>query len=1407
MRTEKEKASEEFLSTEIGKTKSNAISTPSIELPKGGGAIRGIDEKFSVNAINGTGSTTIPLPLSPGRSGFGPQLSLAYDSGSGNQAFGLGWNLSLASISRKTDKGLPRYWDDDESDVFILSGSEDLVPLLLQSDVNNELTRHTENQTIDDVLYQVQRYRPRTEGLFARIERWRHAQTGEIHWRSISSDNITTLYGRTPESRIADASDPLKIFSWLICESYDDKGNAIVYRYKNEDSSNVDVSQLHEKNRTELSRSTNRYLKRIHYGNRTPYLRGEDLHQRNDWMFETVFDYGEGHYQGQSENENGQQVINSSTVEQNAWPVRQDPTSQYRAGFEVRGYRLCQRVLMFHHFPEELDVDDYMVRAIHLHHQERSINTLLTSIVQSSYLHQQNDTFLERSLPAIDYEYSQASIQNTVHDIDDMDNLPSGLSDSSYQWVDLDGEGLSGILKQQGGSLFYKRNSGNGAFDEQIELPSKPSLAALSSGQQLLDLEGDGHLDLVMLDGSAPGYYERTEDKRWSNHKGFSCLPSIDWSDPNTRFIDLTGDGRADILITEDQAMTWYGSLGNKGYDLGERVSHGEDEESSPRLVFADINQSVYLADMSGDGLTDIVRIRNGSICYWPNLGYGHFGAKMSMGNAPHFDTPDLFHQQRIRLADIDGSGVPDILYIQHNNQVAVYTNQAGNAWANAEFIYHVPNLDKLSTIHLVDLFGNGTACLVWSSPLPGHSRRPMRYIDLMGGQKPYLLVASRNNMGAETRIHYAASTKFYLQDKAAGNPWITQLPFPVQAVERIEVFDHISRNRFTTRYAYHHGYFDGAEREFRGFGMVEQWDTEEFAALTDSGDFPIGNNVDERSHMPPVHTKTWFHTGIYLGRQRVSNFFAGLLDERNTGEYYREPGLSNPQVAQRLLPDTLLPAGLTIDEEREACRTLKGSVLRQEVYTLDGSAQESHPYTVSEQNFTVELLQAKGDNHHAVFFTHAREALSINYERNPTDPRISHALTLSVDNFGNVLQSATITYGRQQAADPPLSQVDQLRQTQVFVTCAENHFTNAIEETNDYRTPLPCEVASFEVTGLELQPNQIRFEFSQLVTALQNATQLDYHQNTTSGIQKRLVQQTRNYYRPNDFGESQNDPQALLPFAQMESLALPGESYTLAFTLPHYNAIFAERIDETLLPNLLRDDGRYIQLDDVNDDERWWIPSGRIFLSPNENDNAIAERTFSQQHFFLPLRSLDPFGQTSVVSYDQFDLMQLEARDALGNRITAGERMNDGSIAPSLNYRVLQAELMTDPNGNRSAVAFDVLGLVAGAAVMGKVSGAIEGDNLEGFQPQLTQTQIGAFFADPRGSFTTELLGNASSRIIYDENRYSQNGQPAVAATIVRETHVSDLDINQETIIQVSLAYSDGFGRIIQSKTQAEPG
>jgi Salmonella virulence plasmid 65kDa B protein len=145
------------------------VSPPAISLPKGGGAIRGMGEKFAANPVTGAGSMTAPIATSPGRAGFGPRLALSYDSGAGNGPFGIGRSLTLPSISRKTEKGLPQYRDAEESDVFILSGSEDLVPALVHQ--NEHWRPDTFLRTVDGMHFRVLRYRPRLEGLFAHIER------------------------------------------------------------------------------------------------------------------------------------------------------------------------------------------------------------------------------------------------------------------------------------------------------------------------------------------------------------------------------------------------------------------------------------------------------------------------------------------------------------------------------------------------------------------------------------------------------------------------------------------------------------------------------------------------------------------------------------------------------------------------------------------------------------------------------------------------------------------------------------------------------------------------------------------------------------------------------------------------------------------------------------------------------------------------------------------------------------------------------------------------------------------------------------------------------------------------------------------------------------------------------------
>jgi hypothetical protein len=536
-------------------------------------------------------------------------------------------------------------------------------------------------------------------------------------------------------------------------------------------------------------------------------------------MFEVVFDYGEGHRTDllldptRSEAEQHRFVLAQKDAVA-LWPARQDPFSSYRTGFEVRTYRLCRQVLMFHHFPDELGIENCLIRSTEFTYRESPIASFITGVSQSGYVLKPSQSatnrYLKKSLPPLEFEYSQATIHEEVRDIDpeSLENLPMGLDTTQYQWVDLDGEGLSGILTEQGRGWFYKRNlspinvvreNGSAHIEAQFgpleAVAEKPSSAAISSGrQQFLDLAGDGQLDLVALGGSTPGFYERTLNDRWERFKPFTSLPNVDWSSPNLRFVDLTGDGHADVLITKDDAVQWSRSEAEAGFGPLEKVPNVREEEKGPRLVFADTTEGIYLADISGDGLSDLVRIRNGDVCYWPNLGYGRFGAKVTMNHAPRFDAPDLFDERRIRLADIDGLGTTDIIYLRHD-RTDIYRNQCGNSWADSESLTILPPMSNVSSVTAVDLLGNGTACLVWSSPLARDAQRPIRYIDLMGGLKPHLLVGSVNNLGAETHVHYAPSTKFYLHDKLAEKPWITKLPFPVHVVERVETFDQISRN------------------------------------------------------------------------------------------------------------------------------------------------------------------------------------------------------------------------------------------------------------------------------------------------------------------------------------------------------------------------------------------------------------------------------------------------------------------------------------------------------------------------------------------------------------------------------------------------------------------------------------
>lgn len=1447
-----------------GKDEKFYTKAPALELPKGGGAIRGMGEKFAANPVTGTGSMTVPIATSPGRGGFGPELALSYDSGAGNGPFGLGWSLPIPSITRKTDKGLPQYRDAVESDVFLLSGAEDLVPV-----VEEEL--HAVHAAYPD--YEIRFYRPRVEGLFARIERWRARATGTVHWRSISKDNITSFYGRTAASRVADPAAPQRVFSWLLCESYDGKGNAIVYDYTAENDARVMTSLPSERTRV---RGAARYLKRILYGNQEP-LQPSATEPRttesdaSPWLFEVVFDYGEGHLRSLPVEDSTplpqqHERVEASAEPTHAWQTRPDPFSGYRTGFEVRTHRRCARVLMFHRFEELAGAQNgqaYLVRATEFdyadlggldtapiddelaHQGSTRIASFIQRVTQSGFVHDPGESdapdarvvttegdhthvrYLKRSLPPLELTYSKAQIDDQVRTLDGIsaENMPVGLDGNLYRWVDLDGEGLSGLLSEQAGAWFYKPNAGGGSFGPMVALPKKPNAVLASGGQQLMDLSGNGQLDVVAFDGPLPGFFERADQSDWKPFRSFSRMPQIDWNNPNLRTVDLTGDGHADVLITEDEIFTWYPSLDERGFDEARRVHQGRDEEVGPRLVLGDGTQSIYLADLSGDGLSDLVRIRNGEVCYWPNLGYGRFGAKVVMDNAPRFDTVDQFNQARIRLADIDGSGTTDILYL-HRDAIRVYFNQSGNRWSEARPIRHLPSPDNLSSVTTVDLFGNGTACLVWSSPLPAHARQPLRYLDLMR-QKPHLLLGTDNNLGAKTEVSYVSSTQFYLADKRAGRPWITKVPFPVHCVGTAVVEDAWRGTRFETRYSYHHGYFDGHEREFRGFGRVEQLDTQAFGVFAEGNAASPHITEDHQLYQPPVKTITWYHTGAFRDRGRAlsqykEEYFPHSLDLGGSLGAFQEAPLPEPDFAQQ---------DLSASELREALRACKGMPLRQEVYELDTealAAGEERPiklFSAAYHNCHIRRLQRRGQNRHAVFLVTESEAITYHYEldlRHPSelrpDPRVAHTLNLNVDDQGNVLQAVAIGYPRFGGEDDPLRSDPLLPygaperiaavQGELHVAYTETRLTTDIDENSAYRARLPCEVLTYELKGYlsaadgggthyltiaELRDLQLSSHYP--TTAARPVVELAYHERRppdSTSAHKRLVEHVRVlFFDPATMGTGAEAP---LSLGAHNALGHAYESYKLALTDDLLDAVLGSRMRDARADLENPAVSGYHRFADQP--ARFWIRSGTAGFS-----------TDFVEDFYQPDRYRDPFGHTTTLQFEsQYRVHVERLTDPLGNQTSV----------VAFDYRVLAPVLLRDLNQNHTAVAFDVLGLPTCTAVMGKVAGdgSAEADHLDAAaRRQVPALESAALFATSFAEAPFRaLLGTASARHIYSfgealdaSGKLVFGAAPSSSCTVVRETHAAN-ERGTPTRLQLAFEYGDGVGNALVKKALAEP-
>jgi RHS repeat-associated protein len=1273
-----------------------------IALPQGGGAVRGIGNNFTPDLQTGTGNYTVPIELPAGRNGFQPELSLVYSSGFGNGVCGVGWKLGVSGeISRQTSHFIPTY--NNSTDIFVLSGLEDLVPVSV-----------TEAGAI--------RYRPRTEGLFAHID---HHQNRGDYWEVLSRDGLVSVYGTPSDAEILDPSivaDPAersRIFAWHLTRSIDPFGNCIEYVYERDP---LCTDGPHHWDQVYISE-----MRYVDHGARSS----------PDFIVHVKFVY----------------------------EPRPDAYSEYRSGFEIRTVRRCARIEVYTHADKNLLTRTYNLiyldqeRELAFEQPPNGISLLRRIRVEG------HDGPATQSLAPLEFSYTAFDPARQRYQVLSGINeaVPErSLASPDFELVDLFGDGLPDVV-QMNTVARYWRNRGGGEFDLPRTMERAPIGVGLAeTGVQVADMDGDGRPDLLVLKGERGGYFTGLGNG-WDqgSYVRYPQAPTINLEDPETRLVDLNGDGVVDALRTGPTFELFYNDrfLGWERVELRPRG----DPEQFPNVWFSD--PRVKIADMTGDGLQDIVVVNDGRVEYWPYLGDGRWGERITMRNSPQF-YDDLarvgmdYDPARVLLGDVDGDGCSDIVYVGPTS-ITVWINQCGNGWSDPVCVHGTPPITVLDAVRLSDMLGTGTNGILWTYDFNIQRDSTYKFLDLTGGSKPYLLQRIDNNMGAITRIEYAPSTRFYLEDeKKPETRWKTELPFPVQVVARVELLEFWG-GMLTTEYSYHDGCWDGVEREFRGFGRVDQRDTEVFErfhrAELHQGSSPAPVPLEMFS--PATESRTWFHLGP------VSD---GAGDWGEV-DWRREFWAGDPPVFSRTADMDDALTKLSPSARRDALRALRGRVLRTELYSFDGAIRENRPYTVTEYLHAVTPIlpgppesDQSSPSPHSVFFPHVLAERTTQWDRG-NDPMTRFMFTGKYDLYGQPTSQINIAVprGRDFRSEPSIgSDPEPYVATHVVTTFAQR------DDVNRYIVDRVARATTYEI------PNDGRVGPADAIPKLLDfAVQIADYMVPHKILGQSLYFYDGNAYEGLSFGRigdygalvrattlAMTDQQLDEAYGNSGSAPVPASipPYLLSAAAPVWSTEYPEEFRASLSPL-----AGYELKNGAPGSEYapgYFIISERMRYDFHEN--------LTRQGLGLVVGRLDALGRETTISYDTYGLCPKSVHDPAGLVTTA-----------EYDYRVLRPREVTDPNHNRSLATYTPLGLLETLSVMGKKGQAV-GD----------VTEPGSAFA-------------------YDLEAFAKRRAPASVWTTRRVHHTSDATIQPRDrdakIVEVQ--HSDGFGRVLQTRVQTD--
>jgi RHS repeat-associated protein len=496
------------------------------------------------------------------------------------------------------------------------------------------------------------------------------------------------------------------------------------------------------------------------------------------------------------------------------YAMRPDVRRDGRAGFLRKLGQRCTAVSLF------LDpgAGERRLRAWSLAYNDVEQHSLLASITLTSF-GAGGDPAQDIVRAPVRFEYGSFDpLRYKARYLASTGSRPPALGSDNIAMLALDQVPLPGVLQAANGRQYYWRNNGRGALEGPRKLAETPFAGSFASAEvAFIDLDGSGSPDLMVAGKGLPGYYENDGANGWGRFVGYPRanreMPV--WSSPRVRLTDADADGRIDAILAADHYFALWRNLGKSGWSqpiLAPKLA----TEDAPDVDFND--PLVFLADMTGDGLQDVVRVNSGSVEYWPSLGNGRFGARVRMTNSPRLR--DLFVDPRqILLADVDGDGCADLIRVS-TYAIELYRNRHGAAFADAVVLDTIPAVIPGSA-----RISSGESPLATGLTWNSYRGRDINYVELQFNQPepPYVLTRIDNGAGLNSVLSYRSATEDFLLDREEGPRWETNFPFPFLVVGGSKETDNVSGQFTEVRYRYHESHYEASTRQFQGFRSADR--------------------------------------------------------------------------------------------------------------------------------------------------------------------------------------------------------------------------------------------------------------------------------------------------------------------------------------------------------------------------------------------------------------------------------------------------------------------------------------------------------------------------------------------------------------------------------------------------------